>query len=168
MKKAAMFGLLLPVMMSTALGDQSSGVRGPAGPWAPTTTVSEVLSAPIVLTGADPVETPVFASSGKSLVGLRIHVSDFTGDSCYVSGTLEWRWTENDSFFRHTLKDSRLPEFVPGTTISFPIAEVYLLKDQPAFETPLLTFPQGPQGRVLLQKYGDCTATVSSVLLLLQ
>ncbi len=130
--------------------------------------VIELLSEPVPLTGTEAVFTNPFPVAGAQIVGLRLHVSDYSGDTCFIRGAFQWRWRETDEFFEHTLKDFRLPPFIPGTSISFPEATVYLIRGQPTFESPVFLFPQGPQGRVALYKFGECVPTIDSVAVLVQ
>jgi len=167
-KAVAAFCLLTTMAVSMTQGAPPAGTSPSSVPWTSAPIVIELLSDPLALTGADPLETRSFSSFGRSLVGLRLGVSDFTGETCFVNGWLEWRWKETDSFFRQSLKDSRLPPFQPGTSFSIPTAEVYFFSGTAPQELPLLTFPQGPEGRVVIQKYGDCTATLRSVQILLE
>ncbi len=168
MKTVAAFCLLSTMAVSMTHGEPPADISRPSVPWPSVPIVIELLSDALPLTGGEPLESRSFSSFGRSLVGLRLGVSDFTGETCFVNGWLEWRWKETDSFFRQTLKDSRLPPFQPGTSFSIPTADVYFFSGTAPQEIPLLTFSQGPEGRVVIQKYGDCTATLRSVQILLQ
>jgi len=153
--------LLVALLMGSSAYGQRRVPRHP--PVADSPPVLELLSEPVVVALDESVYVGPFSTTGARLAGLRLHVSEYSGERCFVSGAFEWRFKRSDAFLGQTRYDFRLPPQTPGNITRFPIAYVFLRDGEPDAVVPVFLYPQGPEGRVRLYVDSDCVATVDSV-----